>query len=81
MAVENVRATGANTRQHHHHSNLRMTRPTTNRWVKQAPESSIYVFGAVNAPGRYMMAHNMTYWTCSLPLTALAVGLTSNALW
>ena len=36
--------------------------PTDNksRWVKQAPESSIYVFGAVNAPGRYMMAHNMT---------------------
>lgn len=36
--------------------------PTDNksRWVKQSSDSSIYVFGAVNAPGRYMMAHGMS---------------------
>ncbi|OUS09386.1 sugar ABC transporter substrate-binding protein [Gammaproteobacteria bacterium 54_18_T64] len=51
--------------------------PTNNKsqWVRQASEKSIYVFGQVGAPGRYMFTDAMHF----LDILAAADGPTGNA--
>jgi len=51
--------------------------PSDNKaqWVRQASEKSIYVFGQVGAPGRYMFTNKMNF----LDILAAADGPTANA--
>jgi protein involved in polysaccharide export with SLBB domain len=51
--------------------------PTDNKayWVRQAKEDSIYIFGQVGAPGRYMFNEAMTF----LDILSAADGPTANA--
>ena len=51
--------------------------PTDNKskWIKQAPEDSIYVFGQVGAPGRYAFAEHLSF----IDLISAADGPTNNA--
>lgn len=51
--------------------------PSDNKsqWVRQAPEKSIYIFGQVGAPGRYMFKNDMTF----LDILAAADGPTMDA--
>ncbi len=51
--------------------------PTDNKasWVRQAKEDSIYIFGQVGAPGRYMFNENMSF----LDILSAADGPTDNA--
>lgn len=51
--------------------------PSDNKsqWVRQSSESSIYVFGQVNAPGRYRFNNNMHF----LDILAAADGPTKDA--
>jgi len=51
--------------------------PSDNKaqWVRQASEKSIYVFGQVNAPGRYMFTDQMNF----LDILAAADGPTGKA--
>ena len=53
------------------------TDPRDNKaqWVRQAPEKSIYIFGQVGAPGRYMFTDAMGF----LDILAAADGPNSNA--
>lgn len=51
--------------------------PTDNKsqWVRQSSEKSIYIFGQVGAPGRYMFSNEMNF----LDILAAADGPTQNA--
>lgn len=51
--------------------------PTDNKstWVKQSADDSIYVFGAVNAPGRYAFNHQLGF----LDILSAADGPTKDA--
>ena len=51
--------------------------PTDNKskWIKQAPEDSIYVFGQVGAPGRYAFAEHLSF----IDLISAADGPTNDA--
>ncbi len=51
--------------------------PSDNKsqWVRQSSDSSIYVFGQVNAPGRYRFNNNMHF----LDILAAADGPTKDA--
>ena len=53
------------------------TDPSDNKaqWVRQAPEKSIYIFGQVGAPGRYMFTDAMGF----LDILSAADGPTGNA--
>ena len=45
------------------------------QWVRQAPEKSIYIFGQVGSPGRYMFTSEMNF----LDILSAADGPTQNA--
>lgn len=51
--------------------------PTDNKafWVRQAKEDSIYIFGQVGSPGRYLFNNDMTF----LDILSAADGPTENA--